>query len=98
MSKLERDFNDSLLMPMPAGKANEKDYQQDKVPGGMESLSKEYKADSGIRNNPNDPNSRTHFKYVFIKVVICVVKAKSQLFMFIYTLQKLLKKSLKLIE
>jgi hypothetical protein len=51
MTRLEHEFRDSLLMPMPNGKVDEKDFREEKIPGGYESFSRDVKADSGRRLN-----------------------------------------------
>lgn len=52
MSRLESEFHDSLLMPLPNGQnMNEKDFREEKLPGGYETLQREVKAESGRRLN-----------------------------------------------
>lgn len=51
MARLENEFRDSLLMRLPNGNMNEKDYRQEQIPGGHETYSRESKANSGRRLN-----------------------------------------------
>ena len=51
MARLENEFRDSLLMRLPNGNMNEKDYRHEQIPGGHETYSKESKANSGRRLN-----------------------------------------------
>lgn len=51
MARLENEFRDSLLMRLPNGNMNEKDYRQEQIPGGQETYSRESKANSGRRLN-----------------------------------------------
>ncbi|CAD6197560.1 unnamed protein product [Caenorhabditis auriculariae] len=49
MGRLEAEFRDSLLMPMPNGNLNEKDHRTEQIPGGYETFNKERHANSGRR-------------------------------------------------
>uniref|UniRef100_A0A914VVW7 Uncharacterized protein n=1 Tax=Plectus sambesii TaxID=2011161 RepID=A0A914VVW7_9BILA len=52
MTRLESEFQDSLLMPLPNGQnMHEKDYREEKLPGGYESLQREVKSNAGRRLN-----------------------------------------------
>uniref|UniRef100_A0A914YF06 Uncharacterized protein n=1 Tax=Panagrolaimus superbus TaxID=310955 RepID=A0A914YF06_9BILA len=51
MARLENEFRDSLLMRLPNGNMNEKDYRHEQIPGGHETYSRESKANSGRRLN-----------------------------------------------
>lgn len=51
MARLETEMRDSLLMPLPNGNMNEKDYRQEQIPGGHETFSRESKANAGRRLN-----------------------------------------------
>ncbi|CCD65376.1 Protein pat-12 [Caenorhabditis elegans] len=63
MSRLEAEFRDSLLMPMPAGNMNERDHRTEQLPGGYETFNKERHANSGRRSGrdgkPVDFNEAT---------------------------------------
>ncbi|EFP04392.1 hypothetical protein CRE_25713 [Caenorhabditis remanei] len=50
MSRLEAEFRDSLLMPMPAGNMNERDHRTEQLPGGYETFDKNRHANSGRRS------------------------------------------------
>ncbi|CAI2349798.1 unnamed protein product [Caenorhabditis sp. 36 PRJEB53466] len=50
MSRLENEFRDSLLMPLPAGNMNERDHRTEQLPGGYETFNKERHANSGRRS------------------------------------------------
>lgn len=61
MTGLEREFRDSLFAPMPLGQnINEKEYREERIPGGQESFSKEVKAQTGSRHD--NPNTTTNFR------------------------------------
>uniref|UniRef100_A0A5S6QLE2 Uncharacterized protein n=1 Tax=Trichuris muris TaxID=70415 RepID=A0A5S6QLE2_TRIMR len=69
MDDLERDFRDSLLMPMPpyGGNLKQREYREQEIPGGHETFSREVTAQSGTR--PYSASGRggssggvTHFK------------------------------------
>ncbi|KAK6741535.1 hypothetical protein RB195_009412 [Necator americanus] len=49
MSRLEAEFRDSLLMPLPNGNLHERDYRTEQIPGGYETFSKDNRAHSGRR-------------------------------------------------
>ncbi|ULT98417.1 hypothetical protein L3Y34_000056 [Caenorhabditis briggsae] len=49
MSRLEAEFRDSLLMPMPNGNMNERDHRTEQLPGGYETFNKDRHANSGRR-------------------------------------------------
>ncbi|CAB3403656.1 unnamed protein product [Caenorhabditis bovis] len=49
IGRLEAEFRDSLLMPMPAGNMNERDHRTEQLPGGYETFNKERHANSGKR-------------------------------------------------
>uniref|UniRef100_A0AC35FSU9 Uncharacterized protein n=1 Tax=Panagrolaimus sp. PS1159 TaxID=55785 RepID=A0AC35FSU9_9BILA len=52
MARLENELRDSsLLMRIPNGNMNEKDYRHEQIPGGHETYSRESKANSGRRLN-----------------------------------------------
>ncbi|KAE9553423.1 hypothetical protein FO519_003382 [Halicephalobus sp. NKZ332] len=51
MARLENEFRDSLLMRLPNGNMNEKDYRQEQIPGGHETHSRETKSNAGRRLN-----------------------------------------------
>lgn len=49
-------------MPLPHGQnINEKEYREERIPGGHESFSREVKANAGSRSD--NPNDITHFRY-----------------------------------
>uniref|UniRef100_A0A8R1I487 Uncharacterized protein n=1 Tax=Caenorhabditis japonica TaxID=281687 RepID=A0A8R1I487_CAEJA len=50
MSRLETEFRDSLLMPMPTGNMNERDHRTEQLPGGYATFNKERHANSGRRS------------------------------------------------
>ncbi|CAJ0600589.1 unnamed protein product [Cylicocyclus nassatus] len=49
MSRLEAEFLDSLLMPLPNGNMHERDYRTEHIPGGYETFQKDNRANSGRR-------------------------------------------------
>nr|ACI49203.1 hypothetical protein Csp3_JD04.002 [Caenorhabditis angaria] len=49
ISRLEAEFRDSLLMPMPNGNMNERDHRTEQLPGGYETYNKDRHANSGRR-------------------------------------------------
>lgn len=51
MARLENEFRDSLLMRLPNGNMNEKDYRHEQIPGGHETYSRETKSNAGRRLN-----------------------------------------------
>lgn len=66
MKRLENEFRDSLLMPLPNnanlnnnGNVYERDYRREQIPGGYEAYDREIKSNSGRRLN-RDGNP-THF-------------------------------------
>ncbi|CDW57946.1 hypothetical protein TTRE_0000624601 [Trichuris trichiura] len=67
MEDLERDFRDSLLMPMPpyGGNLRQREYREQEIPGGHETFSREVTAQSGSRPHPSSGRGGggvTHFK------------------------------------
>ncbi|KAK0418093.1 hypothetical protein QR680_013366 [Steinernema hermaphroditum] len=62
MSRLENEFRDSLLMPLPkhGGNMHEKDYRTEQVPGGYESMNRETKVNSGRRLGRDGVPSNFH--------------------------------------
>ncbi|CAJ0943087.1 unnamed protein product, partial [Mesorhabditis belari] len=63
MSRLEDEFRDSLLMPMPNGNMHERDHRTEQIPGGYETHHKENRSNAGRRVNrdgvPVDFNEAT---------------------------------------
>ncbi|VDM97613.1 unnamed protein product [Thelazia callipaeda] len=64
MARLENEFRDSLLMPLPnmpinAGNMYERDHRHEQIPGGYETYDKEIKSNSGRRINKD--GNPTHF-------------------------------------
>ena len=59
---MERDFQNSLLMPMPGPGQNlhEKEYRENPIPGGKESFGKEIKSEAGGYRQPD--GGYTQFK------------------------------------
>uniref|UniRef100_A0A915BJL5 Uncharacterized protein n=1 Tax=Parascaris univalens TaxID=6257 RepID=A0A915BJL5_PARUN len=53
MARLENEFRDSLLMPLPTGGGNmyERDHRHEQIPGGYETYDREVKSSSGRRLN-----------------------------------------------
>lgn len=51
MARLENEFRDSLLIRVPNGNMNEKEYRHKQIPGGYESYSREVKANNGRKLN-----------------------------------------------
>ncbi|RCN35097.1 hypothetical protein ANCCAN_19059 [Ancylostoma caninum] len=49
MSRLEAEFRDSLLMPLPNGNMHERDYRTEQIPGGYETFHKDNRANAGRR-------------------------------------------------
>ena len=49
MTRLEAEFRDSLLMPMPNGNVNDREHRTEQIPGGYETFHKDNRANSGRR-------------------------------------------------
>ncbi|VDK35434.1 unnamed protein product, partial [Gongylonema pulchrum] len=67
MARLENEFRDSLLMPLPnmpnsGGNMYERDHRHEQIPGGYETYDREVKSSSGRRLNKD--GNPTHFKCV----------------------------------
>ncbi|TKR67917.1 hypothetical protein L596_023990 [Steinernema carpocapsae] len=62
MSRLENEFRDSLLMPLPKqqGNMHEKDYRTEQIPGGYETMNRETKSNAGRRLNREGVPSNFH--------------------------------------
>jgi len=60
MTGLERDFRDSLLMPMPGPgqNVNQREYREENIPGGHETYSREVHANSGMKPAAGGANTR----------------------------------------
>ncbi|MCP9258800.1 CRE-PAT-12 protein [Dirofilaria immitis] len=72
MTRLENEFRDSLLMPLPnisnnCGNMYERDHRHEQIPGGYEIYDREVKSNSGRRinkdGNPTDFNVRVYSGY-----------------------------------
>ncbi|PAV57770.1 hypothetical protein WR25_05090 isoform B [Diploscapter pachys] len=63
MTRLEAEFRDSLLMPMPNGNVNDREHRTEQIPGGYETFHKDNRANSGRRagrdGRPVDFNEAT---------------------------------------
>ncbi|CAJ0578977.1 unnamed protein product, partial [Mesorhabditis spiculigera] len=63
ISRLEDEFRDSLLMPMPTGNMHERDHRTEQIPGGYETYHKDNRSNAGRRVNshgvPVDFNEAT---------------------------------------
>lgn len=57
MARLESEFRDSLLMPLPknAGNMYERDHRHENIPGGYETFDREAKSSSGLRMKEGHP-------------------------------------------
>ncbi|VDL78678.1 unnamed protein product [Nippostrongylus brasiliensis] len=49
MSRLEAEFRDSLLMPLPNGNVHERDHRTEQIPGGYETFHRDNRANTGRR-------------------------------------------------
>lgn len=49
MSRLEAEFRDSLLMPLPNGNMHERDHRTEQIPGGYETFHRDNRANTGRR-------------------------------------------------
>ncbi|XGW16451.1 hypothetical protein V3C99_001708 [Haemonchus contortus] len=49
MSRLEAEFRDSLLMPLPNGNMHEMDHRTEAIPGGYETFHRDNRANAGRR-------------------------------------------------
>ncbi|KAE9415203.1 hypothetical protein Angca_001277 [Angiostrongylus cantonensis] len=49
MSRLETEFRDSLLMPLPNGNMHETDHRTEQIPGGYETFHRDHRANTGRR-------------------------------------------------
>ncbi|KJH46492.1 hypothetical protein DICVIV_07441 [Dictyocaulus viviparus] len=49
MSRLETEFRDSLLMPLPNGNMYERDHRVEQIPGGYETYHRDNRANTGRR-------------------------------------------------
>uniref|UniRef100_A0A915Q3V8 Uncharacterized protein n=1 Tax=Setaria digitata TaxID=48799 RepID=A0A915Q3V8_9BILA len=68
MARLENEFRDSLLMPLPnmssnSGNMYERDHRHEQIPGGYETYDREIKSNSGRRinkdGNPTEYNEQS---------------------------------------
>lgn len=66
MGRLEAEFRDSLLMPMPRGNMNERDHRTEQIPGGYETYHKDNRAQSGKRVGKD--GQPVDFQYVFVTI------------------------------
>lgn len=67
MARLENEFRDSLLMPLPnmsnnGGNMYERDHRHEQIPGGYEIYDREVKSSSGRRINKD--GNPTEYKWV----------------------------------